>query len=101
MINDSEFLKMYLMKNPTHDPYREKAESICANLVLPNIKSILSNPYLNKTLDEEPDLNLTTVDLYQLSQITPRTKALYKEKRELDIESIKQSEEARRKISLE
>jgi len=74
------------MKNATHDPDCEKAESISANLFLPDIRSILNNPYLNKTLDEEPDLNLTTVDLYQLSQITPRTKAKYREKRELEVE---------------
>ena len=66
MINNSECLKMYSMKNATHDPDCEKAESVCANLVLPDIKSILNNPYLNKTPDEEPDLNLTTVDLFQL-----------------------------------
>ena len=64
MINNSECLKMYQMKNATHDPDREKAASICANLFLPDIKSILNNPYLNKSLDEEPDLNLTSIDLY-------------------------------------
>jgi hypothetical protein len=66
MINNSECLKMYSMKNATHDPDSERAESVCANLALPDIKSIINNPYLNKKLDEEPDLNLSTVDLYQL-----------------------------------
>lgn len=58
---------MYSMKNATHDPDCEKAESVSANLTLPNIETMLRNPYLNKILDEEPDLNLSAVDLFRLS----------------------------------
>jgi len=67
MINDSPFLKKYLQKNATHDPEYEKSKSITANLVLPNVKNLLKNPFLNKALDEEPDLNLKVIDLYRLN----------------------------------
>ena len=66
MINNSECLKIYSMKNATHDPDSEKAESISANLTMPSVEKILENPYLNKRLELEPDLNLSAIDLYQL-----------------------------------
>ena len=77
---------MYSMKNAAHDPDSEKAESITANLTMPSVEKTLNNPYLNKTLEQEPDLNLSVVDLYQLCQITPRTKAKYFNKRDEDIQ---------------
>jgi hypothetical protein len=79
---------MYQMKNATHDTDCEKAQSVVANFTLPSVSVILKSPYLNKKMDEEPDLNFTAIDLFNLSQITPRSKELFHSKRLFEIESI-------------
>ena len=58
------------MKNPMHDGDREWARSIAANLTLPDKKVIRINPYLNKKLEDPPNINLHALDLLSLSQLT-------------------------------
>ena len=65
-ITDREYLKMYQMRNPMHDPDREAKKSIVANLVVPDDGAFKKNPYLNKVPDEEPEINLHALDLLNL-----------------------------------
>jgi len=53
-----------------HDGDRECANSISCNLVMPDPKTVRNNPYLNKKLLNEPMLNLHTLDLLTIAQIT-------------------------------
>jgi hypothetical protein len=47
-------------------------------MVMPDFESINRNPYLNRIPEEEPDLDLHTLDLLNLSQITENTQGKYK-----------------------
>ena len=58
------------MKNPMHDGDNERATSIYQNLIMPDKKAMRSNPYLNKKLEDVPNINLHALDLLSLSQIT-------------------------------
>ena len=58
---------MYQMMNPMHDGDRERAASIAANLFLPNPETIKRNPFLNKILDEEPEVDLHALDLQNIA----------------------------------
>jgi hypothetical protein len=70
-LKDKDYLKLYQMKNPMHDNDRECTKSLMCNLKMPNEKKMKSNPYLNKVPIKEPVLNLHTLDLLAISQITP------------------------------
>lgn len=66
-VTDKEYLKLFRMKNSTHDTDRERAVSIVANLVMPNnIKTLENNPFMNKTPLKEVHLNLHAVDLMHM-----------------------------------
>ncbi len=62
-------------------------------MVKPDFDSINRNPYLNRIPEEEPDLDLHTLDLLNLSQITEDTQSKYKF--ESDIISAKKRERDR------
>ncbi|TNV81615.1 hypothetical protein FGO68_gene3798 [Halteria grandinella] len=87
-ITNKEYLKLFQMKNQTHDRDRERAKSINDNIFIPHDPNSYShNPYLNKKIDEESHLNLYSVDLMSLNQITPDTFQKYRERCEEDIYS--------------
>lgn len=54
---------MYQMMNPMHDADRERAASVAANLTLPNPETIRNNPFLNKIIEDEPEVDLHVLDL--------------------------------------
>jgi len=66
------------MKNPIHDLKGESALSVVAKLKMPDIDTIMNNPYLNRVPEVEPLLDLHTLDLLNLSQITEETQKKYK-----------------------
>ncbi len=49
-----------------HDPDREKAKSVVANLVRPEPKVLEANPFFNRVPDQEIELNLHSVELFGL-----------------------------------
>ncbi len=58
------------MKNPMHDSRSESANSVAFNMKIPSKKVIKRDVYLNKIPENEYELDLTTVDLLNMSQIT-------------------------------
>ncbi len=73
-IKDTDFLKMYQMKNDCHDPSNQSARSVMQNMILPDIEAITRSPYLNRIPEVEADYDLYTQDLMNLSQITEETR---------------------------
>lgn len=66
-IRSNDYLRLYQMKNPMHDPDREKAKSIEANLVMPsNMKKVMNNVYLNRIKEEDLDIELNTEELFNI-----------------------------------
>ena len=65
-ISDTEYLKLFQMKNPMHDIDREKSKSIISNRVMPEIAILNRNPYLNHKPQSEHHINLHAADLLRL-----------------------------------
>ncbi len=58
------------MKNSIHDSQDDSALAVQANLTMPGTDDIINNPYLNRVPNPEPEIDLHTLDLLNLSQIT-------------------------------
>eukprot|EP00347_Sterkiella_histriomuscorum_P022788 403337158 len=91
-VQDSDYLKLYQMKNPMHDADGECSKSIMCNLVMPDPETFRNNPYLNKTPIKEPQLNLHTMDLLSMAQITPHDERKYKNQSEMDMQTDRKQE---------
>ena len=66
-INDSPFLHLYRMKNNIHEPDRERAASIQANLTYDS-KNMYDNPFFNKLKTLEREISLSARQMVNLGQ---------------------------------
>ena len=66
------------MKNQTHDPKNQSALSVMQNMQMPDYETKMRNPYLNRIPELEPDLDLHTLELLNLSQITEEMQKKYR-----------------------
>ncbi|TNV84229.1 hypothetical protein FGO68_gene4625 [Halteria grandinella] len=69
-LTSNDYLKLFMGKNDTHDPDREKARSILKNLQMPSKTGDLEkNPFFNHQKQPDLLLNLHIQDLFSIGQI--------------------------------
>eukprot|EP00347_Sterkiella_histriomuscorum_P008795 403343722 len=86
-LKNNEFLKMYQMKNSTHEADREKASCISENLQF-NKRIKQQHPFFNRKQKVEPDINLAANDLFMMAQLTEQEFERLRGQKESDFKGL-------------